>query len=97
MIIGDFNINIYENNEYIVHENNTVCTTFASADAKKHHQFCTMHDLKQLIQCPTRVTWSTSALIYHILASFPTRVSQKGVPKCRFVRLSAYFLYTKNF
>ena len=56
MIIGDFNINMYENNEYIVHENNTVCTTFASADAKKHHQFCTMHDLKQLIQCPTRVT-----------------------------------------
>ena len=33
-IPGDFNINIYENDKYIVHENNTVCTKFASTDAK---------------------------------------------------------------
>ena len=68
-ILGDLNINMYENNRYIVHENNTVCIKFASADAKKYHQFCTMHDLKQLIQCPTRVTCSET-LIDHILASF---------------------------
>ena len=36
-ILGDFNINMYENNKYIVHENNKVCTKFASADAKKYH------------------------------------------------------------
>ena len=24
----------------IVHENNTLCTKFASADSKKYHQFC---------------------------------------------------------
>ena len=70
---------MYENNKYIVHKNNTICTKFASADAKKYNQFCTMHGLKQLIQCSTRVTCSTSALIDHILASFPLRVSQKGV------------------
>ena len=52
----------------------TVCTKFASADAKN-----TMHCLKQLIQCPTQVTRSTSTLIDHILASFPSRVSKKGV------------------
>ena len=40
---------MYENNKYIAHENNAVCTQFASADAKKYHQFCTMHGLKQLI------------------------------------------------
>ena len=57
----------------------TVCTKFASADAQNYHQFCTMHDLKQLTQCPTRVTCSTSTLTDHILASFPSRVSQKGV------------------
>ena len=51
-ILGDFNMNMYENNKCIVHENNTVCTKFASADTKKYHQFCTMHTLKQLIQCP---------------------------------------------
>ena len=37
--LGDFNINMYENNKYIVHENNTVCTKFASADTKKYHLF----------------------------------------------------------
>ena len=52
-ILGDFNMNLYESNKYIVHENNTVGTKFASADAKKNHQFCTMDGLKQLIQCPT--------------------------------------------
>ena len=78
-ILGDFNINIYESNKYIVHENNTVCTKFVFAHAKKYHQFCTMHGLKQLIQCPTRVTCSTSTLVDHILASSPSRVSQKGV------------------
>ena len=54
-ILGDFNINMYENNKYIVHENNTVCKKFTSADVKKYHQFCIMHGLKKLIQCPTRV------------------------------------------
>ena len=77
--LGDFNINKYQNNKYIVHQNNTVCTKFASADAKKYHQFCTMHDLKQLIQCLTRVTWRTSTLFDCILASFPSRVYQKRV------------------
>ena len=42
-ILGDFNINKYQNNKYIVHENNTVCTKFTFADAKKYHQFCTMN------------------------------------------------------
>ena len=77
-IPGDFNINMYKN-KYIVHENNTVCTKSASPDAKKYYQFCAMHGLKQLIQCPTRVTCCNSTLIDYILASFPSRVSQKGV------------------
>ena len=38
-----------------------------------------MRGLKRLKKCPTRVTCSTSTLIDHILASFPSRVSQKGV------------------
>ena len=38
-----------------------------------------MHGLKQLIESPTNVTCSTSILIDHILAIFPSRVSQKGV------------------
>ena len=37
------------------------------------------HGLKQLVQCPTWVTRSTSTLIDYIFASFPSRVSQKVV------------------
>ena len=36
-ILGDFTINMYESNKYIVHENNTVRTKFVSAAAKKYH------------------------------------------------------------
>ena len=38
-----------------------------------------MHGINQLIKSPTRVACSNSTLIDHILASFPSRVSQKGV------------------
>ena len=77
-ILGDFKINMYGNNKYIVYGNNTVCTKFSFADAK-NYQFCAMHTLERLIQCPNRVTCSTSTLTDFILASFRSRVSQKGV------------------
>ena len=80
-ILGDFNINMYHNNGYIVRNDNTISSKFLSHDIKNYHQFCTMHGLKQLIQSPTRVTCSTSTLIDHILTSAPSRVSQKGVIK----------------
>ena len=38
-----------------------------------------MFPLKQLIEVPTRVTFSNSTIIDPILASFPNRVSQQGV------------------
>ena len=78
-VLGDFNINMYHNNRYIVRDDNTISSKFLSHDIKNYHQFCTMHGLKQLIQSPTRVTCSTSTLIDHILTSAPSRVSQKGV------------------
>ena len=63
--------------------NNSLCKQdsldkISSTGAKKYHQFCTMHGLKQLIQCPNRVICPTSTLADHILGSFPSRVSQKG-------------------
>ena len=96
-ILDDFNINTYENNRYIVHENNIICTKFASADARKYHQFYTIHGLKQLIQCPTRITCSISTPIDHILASFPSIVSQKGVINAGLSDPQLIFLFTKNF
>ena len=32
-VLGDFDVNIHENDKYIVHENKTVCKKFTSADA----------------------------------------------------------------
>ena len=79
-VLGDFNINMYENKKYVVHENNKVCSKVPLfMKITKYHQFCIIRDLKQLIQCPTRMTCSTLTLIDHILATFPSRVSQKGV------------------
>ena len=78
-ILGDFNININHNNKYIVLDDNTISSKFLSHDIKNYHLFCTMHDLKQLIQSPTRVTSSISTLVNHTLTSALSRVSQKGV------------------
>ena len=81
---------MYENNKYIILENNTVRAKFAFLDAEQYYQFCTKHGLKQLIECPTRVTCGTSTLIDHILASLPSKLSQKGeinvgLPDHRFI------------
>ena len=78
-ILGDFNINMYHNNRYIVRDDNTISSKFLSHDVKNYHQFCTIHGLKQLIQSPICVTCRTSTLIDHILTIAPSRVLQKGV------------------
>ena len=65
-ILGNFNINMYHNNRYIVRDDNTISSKFLSHDIKNYYQFCTMQGLKQLIQSPTRVIYSTSTLIDHI-------------------------------
>ena len=76
-ILGDFNINMYHNNKYIVRDDNRNSSKFLSRNIKNYHQFCTMHGLKQLMKSPTRVTCSKSTLIDHILASLFSAVSQK--------------------
>ena len=78
-ILGDFNINMYHNNRYIVHDDNTISSKFLFHNFKNYHQFCKTNGLKQLVQSATCVTCSTSTLIDHILTSAPSRVSQKGV------------------
>ena len=70
-ILDDFNINMYHNNRYIVCDDNTISSKFLSHDIKNYYQFCTMHDLKQLIQFPTRVICSNSTFIDDILTSAP--------------------------
>ena len=59
-IPGDFNVNMYHNNRYIVCDDNTISSKFLSHNVNIYHQFCMMHSLKQLIQSRTCVTCSTS-------------------------------------
>ena len=70
---------MYRNKKYIARDDNTIPLKFHSSDIKNYHQFCTLHGLEQQIKSTTRVTCSNSTLIDPILASFPSRVSQKGV------------------
>ena len=54
-ILDTFNIDMYHNNKYIVCDDKTISLKFLSSDIKNYHQFCTMHDSKQLIKSSTRV------------------------------------------
>ena len=38
-----------------------------------------MFGLTQIVKSPTRITFSSTSLIDHILASLPDRISQEGV------------------
>ena len=42
----DFHINMYHNNSYIVHDDNTISSKFLSHDVENYYQFCMMHGLK---------------------------------------------------
>ena len=70
---------MYQTNKCTARDDNTISSKFLSSDIKNCEQFCTMHGLEQLIKSPTRVACSTSTLIDHILASFPSRVFQRAV------------------
>ena len=50
-----------------------------SHEVKNYFQFCFFYGLEELIKSPTRVTFSTSSLIDHILKTFLERVSQEGI------------------
>ena len=78
-IIGDFNINLYINDSYILAKKNILNNKSVPSDVKSYQEFCTFLELKQLIIVPTRVTTGSSTIIDHVLASFPKRVTQSGV------------------
>ena len=78
-ILGDFNINLWQNGHYVFQKHNLVSCQSVPNDVKNYFDFCTMFGLKQLIESPTRITCSSSCIIDHILASFPDRVTQPGI------------------
>ena len=64
---------MYQNNKYIVRDDNTIFSKFLSGEIKNHRPFCTLHGFKQLITSPCNI----STLVDYIPASFPSKVSQK--------------------
>ena len=53
--------------------------TTVSNDVKNYLQFCIMFGLSQISKSPTRITYSSTSLVDHILASLPDRISREGV------------------
>ena len=49
------------------------------SDVKSYFQFCTFFGLHQLIKVPALVTCNSAAIIDHILANCPERVTQQGI------------------
>ena len=75
-ILGGFNIYLYSKQRDKFHPRNSQTV---SHEVKSYFQFCSLYDLEQLIKPPTRVTYSTSYLIDHILTTFPERVLKQGI------------------
>ena len=78
-ILGNFNIKFYLNDSYILAKKIILNNKSVPSDAKSHHEFCRYFVSEQLIKVLTRVTFSSSSIIDHILTSFPERVTQSGV------------------
>ena len=62
------------------------------SNLKSYYEFCTFFSVHQLIKVTTRVTCNWATIINHILASYPERVTQKGI-----IGNSTHFLYKRNF
>ena len=78
-ILCDFNINLWQNGHHVFQKHNLLSCQSVPKDVKNYFDLCTMFGLKQLIESPTRITCSSSSIINHILASFPNRVTQRGI------------------
>ena len=70
---------MWQNGHYVFQKHNLLSCHSVPNDVKNYFDFCTMFGLKQLIESPTQITCSSSSIINHILASFPNRVTQRGV------------------
>ena len=49
------------------------------SNVKSYYEFCKFFSLHQLIKVTTCITCNWATIINHILASYPERVTQKGI------------------
>ena len=94
-ILGDFNINLYLNNEYVFEKCSTTVSNTIPYDVRIYQEFCKFFSLKQFISCSTCISCSSPTIIDHIFASYPDRVSRKRITDIEFLIISFYFVLEK--
>ena len=70
---------MWQNGHYVIQKHNLLSCQSVPNDVKNYLDICTIFGLKQLIENPILITWSSSSIIDHILASFANRVTQRGI------------------
>ena len=78
-IPGDFNFNLYQNQNHVGCKNNTLVSAKVTIDVGKSLQFCAIFGLKQILKSPPCITCSSASLIDHILSNSVERISQEEV------------------
>ena len=65
-IVGDFNINLLFKGNCILNKTREIKNHFKefSPEIKKYNEFCSIYGIKQLINCPTRVTCNILLIIF---------------------------------
>ena len=82
-LYGDFNINFLQCGNYILNgKGMAACQGPVHTLIKKYEELCQIFSLKQLITCPTRVTYKISSLIDHILTNSTEKIFQSGIIDC---------------
>ena len=82
-LLGDFNINLLQNRNYILDGKGTVAYQGpVHTLINEYQQMYQMFSLKQLTTCPIRVTCNTSSLLDHILINSTENVFQPSKIDC---------------
>ena len=67
---GDFNVNLYQNGNYILKGKKSATSQgLVHTLINRHKKFCQIYSIKQFITCPTRVTCSNFSLIGYIFTN----------------------------
>ena len=79
-LLGDFNINLLQNENYILNRKGmAVCRGAVHTLINKYQEFCQIFSLMQLITCPTRVTCNTSSPNEHVLTNSSEKIFQSSI------------------
>ena len=80
-VLGDFNIDLQLKGDCILNKIYEIKDRFEDflPKIKKYDEFFSIHGLKQLINCPIRITCNISTLIDHILKNAQDNISQSVV------------------